>query len=297
VLVKVYATTVSAADYRVRSFLVPRSYWLLARLALGFFKPRKKILGTELAGDVESVGKDVTRIKPGDPVFAYTGHDLGAYVEYRCLREDGMLAIKPDNVSYDEAAAISFGGLAALHFINKANIQHGQKVLIYGASGAVGTYAVQLAKHFGAEVTGVCGTNNLEMVKSLGADKVIDYTTTDFSSTGETYDVVFDVVGKSSFSACMRVLKNGGTYLQAVAAPALGLRMLWASMTSNKRFIGGTANPKLENLMFLKELVEKGKIKPVIDRHYPLEEIVEAHRYADTGHKRGSLVITVAQHD
>jgi NADPH:quinone reductase-like Zn-dependent oxidoreductase len=295
VLVKVYATTVTAGDSRIRSFRVPRSYWLLARIALGLRKPKKPILGTELAGEIEAIGKDVKQFKRGDQVFAYLGHNVGAYAEYLCIPENGCLAIKPVNVTFEEAAAIPFGGNTALYFLREGNIQSGQKVLIYGASGAVGTYAVQLAKYFGAEVTGVCSTTNLELVKSLGADKVIDYTKEDFTKSGETYDVIFDVVGKSSFSGCMRSLKKEGIYLQTVAVPPLSVRMRWTSMTSGKKLIGGTAHPKTEALIFLKELVEAGKIKPVIDRRYPLEQIVEAHRYVDKGHKKGNVVITITE--
>jgi NADPH:quinone reductase-like Zn-dependent oxidoreductase len=293
VLVKIYATTVSVADSRIRGFRVPLSFWVPARIALGLRKPKKAILGGVLAGEIESVGKDVKLFKKGDQVFAYPGHHSGAYAEYICLPEDWAVAIKPANVTFEEAAAIPFGGNTALYFLRKGNIQRGQKVLIYGASGSVGTFAVQLARYFGAEVTGVCSTTNLELVKSLGADMVIDYTKEDFTKNGETYDVIFDTVGKSSLSGCMRSLKKEGIYLQAVAAPALSARMRWTSMTSSKKLIGGTAIPKTENLIYLKELVEAGKIKPVIDRRYPLEQIVEAHRYVDKGHKKGNVVITV----
>jgi NADPH:quinone reductase-like Zn-dependent oxidoreductase len=293
VLVKVYATTVTVGDCRARSFTVPRSVWLPARIALGFRKPRKAILGLELAGEIESVGKDVKLFKQGDQVFAATLISFGAYAEYKCLPEDAAVSIKPSNITYEEAAALPIGARTALHYLRKANIQSGQKVLVYGASGSVGTYAVQLAKHFGAEVTGVCSTTNLELVKSLGADKVIDYTVEDFTIKDETYDVIFEAVDKSSFSACMRSLKKEGIYLN-VTVPLPSIRMLWTKMTSSKKLILGENSPeRAEDLSFLKELVEAGKIKPVIDRVYPLEQIVEAHRYVDKGHKKGNVVITV----
>jgi len=296
--IKGYATTVSARDTRVRSFTVPLSFWLPARIALGLRKPKQAILGAEFAGEVEAVGKDVQRFKIGDQVFGDTGHTLfGAYAEYLCMPETGCVAIKPSNMTYEQAAAIPFGGLTALHFLRKGKIQSGQNVLIYGASGAIGTFAVQLAKYFGAEVTGVCSTTNVELVKSLGADKVIDYTTEDFTKNGATYDGIFDTVGKSSFSGCMRALKKEGVYLHTVVAPALSVRMRLTSLTSSKTLIGGTATATAEDLVELKELVEAGKLKPVIDRRYPLEQMVEAHRYVDKGHKKGNVVITVTHND
>jgi 2-desacetyl-2-hydroxyethyl bacteriochlorophyllide A dehydrogenase len=298
VRIKGYATTVSARDTRVRSFTVPLSFWLPARIALGLRRPKKAILGAEFAGEVEAVGKDVKRFKIGDQVFGDTGHALfGAYAEYLCMPETGCVAIKSPTLTYEQAVAIPFGGLTALHFLRKAAIQSGQNVLIYGASGAVGTFAVQLAKHFGAEVTGVCSTTNVALVKSLGADTVIDYTQEDFTKSGATYDVIFDTVGKSSFAGCVRSLKHEGVYLHAVVAPALAVRMRLAAMISRKTLIGGTATATAEDLVYLKELVEAGKLQPVIDRCYPLEQMVEAHKYVDRGHKKGNVVITMTHND
>lgn len=294
VLIRIHATSVTIADCRVRGFNVPVSFWLPARIALGIRKPRKDILGVELSGEIESIGKNVTLFKQGDTVFAFPGHNsFGCYAEYKCMPEDGVMAIKPENMTYEQAAAISFGGGTALHFMRAADIRKGQKVLIYGASGSVGTYAVQLAKYFGAEVTGVCSTTNLKLVESLGAEYVIDYTKEDFTKNGKTYDVIFDAVGRSRYSGCISSLKEKGVYLHAVATPALSIRMRWTSMTTNKKMIGGTLKPKAADLIFLKDLVERVKIKPVIDRVYPLEQIVEAHRYVDKGHKKGNVVITV----
>lgn len=291
--VKVVATTVTVADFRTRSFTVPRAFWLPARIALGFRKPKKEILGMELSGEVESVGKDVKRFKKGDSIFAATLVGFGAYAEYKCLPEDGAVAIKPHNITYEEAAAIPIGARTALFYLRKANIQSGQKVLIYGASGSVGTYAVQLAKYFGAQVTAICSTANIELVKSLGADKVIDYSAEDFSNNGKTYDVIFEAVDKSSFVACMKSLKKDGIYLN-VAVPIPGIRMLWTKLTSKKKlFLGQNSPETAEALNFLKELVEAGKIKVVIDRCYTFEQIVEAHSYVGKGHKKGNVAITV----
>ncbi|MCC7354381.1 MAG: NAD(P)-dependent alcohol dehydrogenase [Anaerolineae bacterium] len=295
VLVKVYATTVTAGDSRVRSFTVPRSFWLLARLTLGLRKPKKAIPGMVVAGEVEAVGNEVKRFKTGDQVYAYDLTRLNAYAEYACVSEDSALACKPSTATYEEAAALPFGAVTALHFLKKGNIHSGQRVLIYGASGSVGTSAVQLAKNFGADVTGVCSTKNVELVKSLGAGQVIDYTKEDFTRTGETYDIIFDTVGKSSLSGSVRSLTREGIYLQAVSGPAQLVQMRWAAMRSGKTLIGGTAVPTTEALVYLQGLVDAGKIKPVIDRCYPLERIVEAHRYVDQGHKRGNVVITMEQ--
>jgi len=300
VLVKVHATTVTAGDCEMRSLKFPFLMGLLMRIYNGLRKPKRTtVLGQELAGEIEAVGKDVKLFKKGDQVFAATDFGFGAYAEYNCLPEEGegVLAIKPANMTYEEAAAVPVGGLNALHFLRKGNIQSGQKVLINGAGGSIGTIAIQLAKYFGAEVTAVDSTGKLDMLRSIGADQVIDYTQEDFTKSGQTYDVIFDVVGKGSFSGCIRSLKENGIYLLGNPSLSRSVRGRWTSRRSSKKVIGGTADYKTEHLIFLKELIEAGKIKAVIDRRYSLEQIAEAHRYVETGHKKGNVVITVEHND
>jgi NADPH:quinone reductase-like Zn-dependent oxidoreductase len=278
VLIKNHATTVHIGDTRMRGFRVPRAQWLPMRLFLGFTKPKRTILGMEVSGAIEEVGKDIKEFKKGDEVFALTGFGGGGYAEYSSVlaingnEVKGMVVHKPSNLSFEEAAAVPAGALTALLHIQKVNIQKGKKILIYGASGSVGTYAVQIAKYYGGEVTGVCSTSNLDMVKSIGADKVIDYTKEDFTKSGEVYDVVFDAVYKISKSKCKNILKENGIY-----------------DSSHSKI----SKPKTKDLIFLKELIEKNKLKPVIDKTYPMEQIVEAHRYVDKGHKKGHVIITI----
>jgi NADPH:quinone reductase-like Zn-dependent oxidoreductase len=290
VLIKIFATTVTSGDCRIR-----RADPFAIRIFNGLSAPKKiTILGNELAGVIEAVGKDVKLFKAGDEVFGQAGLSLGTNAEYICLPEDGTLALKPLNLTHEEAAAIPFGGNTALHFLRKGNISSGQKVLIYSASGSLGTAAVQLAKYFGAEVTGLCSSANVQMVKSLGANRVIDYTKEDFTKSGQTYDIIFDTTGKSPFSACVKLLTQKGIYLRAVhmsLSPIL--RGKWTSMTSSKKVIGGLATELKENMEYLKELIEAGKFRPVIDKIYPFEQISEAHRYVDKGHKKGNVVIRV----
>ena len=294
ILVKVHATTVSAGDIRMRSFNVPPAFWLPARITLGFTKPKHPIYGMELAGEVEAVGKKVTRFKVGEPVFASTlVLNFGGYAEYKCLPENGMVLTKPQNMSYEEAAAVPVAGLEALHFLRQGNIRSGEKVLINGAGGSIGTFAVQLAKSFGAEVTGVDSTLKLDMLRSIGADHVIDYTQEDFTNNGLTYDVIFDVVGKTSFSCCIRSLTQNGRYLLANPGLSQMVRGPWTSMRGSKKVIIGAGSQKSEDLNFLNELIEAGKIKSVIDRRYPLEQTADAHRYVETGQKTGNVVITL----
>jgi NADPH:quinone reductase-like Zn-dependent oxidoreductase len=262
-------------------------------LGFGIRGPRKKIIGQELAGEVEAVGKDVTLFKKGDPVFAHTGFSFGAYAEYVCLPENGVMTIKPANMTYDEAATVPLGGLESLHHIRKGNVKSGSKVLINGAGGSIGTIGVQLAKYFGGEVTAVDSTRKLDMLRSIGAEHVIDYTKENFTKSGNTYDVIFDVVGKGPFSGHIRSLKDQGILLTANSMMSRIVREPGKSKTNSKKIIGGNVEYKPEQLVFLKELIEAGKIKSVIDKRYPLEQIVEAHRYVEAGGKKGNVVITI----
>ncbi|MHB9033413.1 MAG: NAD(P)-dependent alcohol dehydrogenase [Anaerolineae bacterium] len=280
VLIKIYAVPVTAMDIRIRGLHVPMEgiggslARIMIRSRFGLMKPRKSILGGYLAGEIETAGKDDSRFHKGDQVYARTGLRFGAYAEYTCLSENALMTLKPSNLTYEEAAAIPCGGANALYFLKKGGIRNGQKVLVYGASGAIGTSAVQLAKYFGAEVTGVCSTPYLELVKSLGADRVIDYTQEDYTAHNELYDLIFDAVGKITYSTSAKALRPNGKYVSV--------------------FASGLSEIRTEDLVFLKELVEAGKIKPVIDRRYPLEQTAEAHRYVDQGHKKGNVIITVA---
>jgi len=296
VLIKIYATTVTSTDCNARNFtFVTKVFQLPARLFFfGIFRPRINILGFDLAGEIEAVGKDVKRFKEGDQVFGTPGIAFGAHAEYTCMPEDGVLTIKPANMAWEEAASVFLGAHTALFFLrDKGNIQAGQKILVYGASGGIGTFAVQLAKYFGTEVTGVCSTTNLEMVKSLGADKVINYTKEDFTRNGETYDLIFDAVGKTTFSRCKSSLKQKGIFLPVLMDLPEIVQIIWTSMTGGKKVKGGVAVERVEDLYFFKKLIEAGKLKPVIDRCYPLEQTAEAFRYVEKGHKKGNVVITL----
>ena len=304
ILVKIHATTVTSGDCEQRSLKLSILYRLLMRLYIGLRKPKRiTILGMELSGEIESVGKDVTLFKEGDQVFAATGFvGMGTCTEYICLPEkpeegdrskNSQVAIKPVNMTHEEAAPVPVGGLEALNFLRKGNIQSGQKVLINGAGGTIGTFAIQLAKYFGAEVTGVESTDKLDLLRSIGADKVIDYNQEDFTKTGEIFDFILDVVSKSSFSGCISSLKENGCYLIANPGISQRIRGRKISKKSNKKVIFGSAYPKTEDLVFLKRLIEAGKIKSIIDRRYPLEQTAEAHKYVETGDKKGHVVITV----
>ena len=295
VLIKIHATTVTSTDCNVRNFtFVPKSFKFIARMMFGFKKPKINILGIDLAGEIEAVGNDVKLFKEGDSVFGSPGSSFGAHAEYICMPEKGALVKKPANMTYQEAAAIPLAGNTALFFIRDlGKIQAGQKILIHGASGAIGTYAVQLARHYGADVTGVCSATNAEMVKSIGANKVIDYTKEDFTKNDERYDFIFDVVGKTTFSECKGLLKQNGIYLENMLELKDVPTMIWTSIIGGKKMKGGVSKESVENLNFFSALFESGKLKPVIDRSYPLEQTALAFQYVERGHKKGNVIITV----
>ncbi len=298
VLIRIYATTVTKGECEIRDLNFPFLFRFVIRIGLGFRKPKKiTILGQELAGEIELVGKDVKLFKKGDQVFAATGSRLGADAEYVCLPEEGMVVQKPTNMTYEEATTVPIGGLTALHLLRKGNIQSGEKVLINGAGGSIGTMAIQLAKLFGAEVTGVDSSSKLDMLRSIGADHVIDYTQEDFTKNGETYDVIFDVVGKSLLSRSKRSLNKKGFYILANPSTSQKIRGRWIAKTSSKKVIFWSESKETEELLYLKELIEAGKIKTIIDRQYPLEQVAEAHSYVESGQKIGNVVITVGHYD
>jgi NADPH:quinone reductase-like Zn-dependent oxidoreductase len=296
-LIRVHATTVTAGDCGLRSLKFPLLYRLLVRAGFGFRAPRNKILGQELAGEIEAVGDSVRRFKKGDQVFAWTGLHLGGYAEYACLPEGAVMAIKPANMTHDEAACLPVGGLEAWRLLRRGNVQSGEKVLINGAGGSIGTFAVQIAKYYGAEVTGVDSAGKLDMLRSIGSDQVIDYAREEFTKNGQVYDVIFDVIGKSPFSRSIRSLSENGRYLLGNPGLSHMVRGRWVSWRSSKKVVFGASGQSMEDLLSLKELAEGGRIRSVIDRKYPLERMVEAHRYVDTGDKKGNVVITVEHNE
>jgi NADPH:quinone reductase-like Zn-dependent oxidoreductase len=302
VLIRIRAVSVNYGDLIARNFKnistkefnMPLLFWILARFGFGLKKPNRKILGNTFAGEIETNGPDATQFRDGDQVFGYTGEKMGTYAGYLCMPENGIIAVKPSNMTFEEAAAVPYGTIMSLNLLKKVNLQRGQKVLIVGASGGIGSAAVQLAKYyFGAEVTGVCSTESTEFVKNLGADNVIDYKQEDFTKSTETYDLIFDILGKGSFSQYKRSLKEAGVYLLASFKMKKLLQMLWTSIKGGKRVVCALAIPKTEDLIFVKELIEEGKIKSVIDRCFILEQTAEAHRYIETGNKRGNVVIKI----
>jgi len=305
VLVRVHAASVNFGDLLARDYkaVSPRKFnmlflfWFFAKLYFGFAKPRIGVLGSEFAGEIEALGKKVKRFKAGDPVFGYLGQTMGAYAEYLCVPEDGVLAIKPANMAFEEAAVVPYGAIMALYLLRGQNIRPGQKVLVNGASGGIGSAAVQIAKHYGAEVTGVCGAPRLAYVRSLGADRIIDYGKEDFTGSGGTYDLIFDILGKSSFARCKNSLSKKGRYLRASFKTKELWQMLWTSIRGGKRVVCALAPGSREDLLFVRELIEAGKIKTIIDRSYPLAQAAEAHRYVEQGHKKGSVVITMEHND
>lgn len=301
VLIRVHATPVNFGDLMARNFkaVTPRKFnmplffWFPARFAFGWQKPKMNILGNEFAGEVTAVGAAVTRFKPGDAVFGYRGPNMGAYAEYVCMAEDGMLTIKPVNMTFEEAAAVPYGALTALSLLRKVNLQRGQKVLINGASGGIGSAAVQLSKYFGAEVTGVCSTPRVGFVKALGADKVIDYTKEDFTRSSETYDVIFDILGKTSFGRGRKALKPNGSYLFASFKMKQLAQMLWTKIAGGQKVICALSSEQPADLTFIKGLIEAGQYKAIVDKRYRMEQAAEAHRYSEAGQKRGSIVLAI----
>lgn len=293
VLVKIHATTVTSGDWRVRTLTMPRGFAPIARLALGITRPRQPILGTELAGVIETVGKEVTRFRPGDEVLGFPGGQMGCHAQYRVLAESGPIALKPSNLSFEQAASLCFGGSTALHFLRKAEIKAADKVLVIGASGGVGTAVVQLAKHFGAEVTGVTSRTNLDLVMSLGADAAIDYTKEDFTARNETYDVIADTVAATSFARCKDALRENGRLLVIAGGMPDLLASLWVPLTGSRKVIAGPAEERPEDVQRLADLAESGALKPVIDRRYSFTQMAEAHAYVATGRKRGSVVVSM----
>ncbi len=293
VLIQIHATTVTSGDWRVRTLSMPRGFGPIARLAIGITRPRQPIMGTELAGIVEAVGKDVTKFRPGDEVFGFPGGKMGCHAQYRVMAEDGALALKPANLSFEEAASLCFGGSTALHFLRKADLKPGDKVLVIGASGGVGTAMVQLASHAGAEVTGVTSRANFDLVMALGAGRAIDYTQEDFTAQSETYDIIADTVGATSFARCKHALRENGRLLAIAGGLPDMLAMLWAPLTGSKRVIAGPAEERPDDVRQLADLAKAGVLKPVIDRRYEFADMAEAHAYVETGRKRGSVVVRV----
>lgn len=293
ILVRVHATTVTSGDWRVRSLTVPKGFGPIARLVLGITRPRQPILGTELSGIVEVAGKDVTAFAPGDAVFAFPGAKMGCHAEYRVVAADGPVAPKPENLSFDDAASLSFGGTTVLHFLRKAGLKVGDKLLVIGASGGVGTAMVQLAKHLGAEVTGVTSTGNVELVSSLGAARVIDYTKDDWTASGETWDIIADTVGATSFKRCRRALNEGGRFLAIAGGTPDLLAAIWAPGAGGKRVIAGPSEERPDDIRHLAELAKSGALRAVIDRRYRFDQMAEAHAHVDSGRKRGSVVVSL----
>ena len=302
VLIRIHSVSVNYGDLVARNFKnisakefnMPFLFWLIAKLSFGLHQPKVKILGSTFSGEIDTIGKEVTKFKKGEKVFGYIGEKMGAYAEYLCMPENGILATKPTTMTFEEASAVPYGAIMALNLLKKVNLLKGQKVVVVGASGAIGSAAVQLAKHhFGAEVIGVCGASSLEFVKEIGADKVIDYRKEDFTNSGETYDLIVDVLGKGSFSSYKASLKKNGIYLSVSFKSKKLFQMLWTSITGGKKMVCALAIPKPEDLIFIKELAEDGKIKSIIDKSFPMAQAAAAHRYMESGMKRGNVVITI----